>query len=72
MTIPVTEHKKKMAVMRFGWVGTDTRVESKKQELLDVLFKETISMIGQPEYASYNAPWTPPWMTRNEVLIEVR
>jgi hypothetical protein len=46
-------------------------VQSKKQELLDVLKKDNISVIGEPQYAGYNAPWTPPWMSRNEVLVEI-
>lgn len=67
----VTIPEKKMAVIRFLWFRTDTRVQSKKQELLDVLKKENVAVIGEPQYAGYNAPWTPPWMIRNEVLVEI-
>jgi hypothetical protein len=31
-----------------------------------------IETIGEPFYAGYNAPWTPPWMNRNEVLVEIK
>ncbi len=68
----VTIPPKKMAVIRFSWMRTDARVQSKKQELLNILKKEKLQTIGEPEYAGYNAPWTPPWMTRNEVMIEVK
>jgi effector-binding domain-containing protein len=68
----VTIPEKKMAVMRFSWFRTDARVQSKKGELLDVLKKDSVSIIGEPQYAGYNAPWTPPWMTRNEVIVEIK
>jgi hypothetical protein len=68
----VTIPEKKMAVMTFSWYQTDARVMSKKQELLDVLKKEGVTMVGSPQYAGYNAPWTPPWMTRNEVMVEIK
>lgn len=68
----VTVPEKKMAVIRFGWIRTNDRVHSKKQELLESLKKDNIVVIGEPQYAGYNAPWTPPWMTRNEVLVEIQ
>lgn len=68
----VTIPEKKMAVSRFSWWRTDARVQSKKHELLSTLQKDGISIVGEPQYAGYNAPWTPPWMTRNEVLVEIQ
>jgi effector-binding domain-containing protein len=67
----VTIPEKKMAAIRFSWFRTDARVQSKKQELLDVLKKDNVVVIGEPQYAGYNAPWTPPWMSRNEVMVEI-
>ena len=67
----VTIPEKKMAVIRFSWGRTNARVQQKKQELLNVLKNDGVSVIGEPQYAGYNAPWTPPWMTRNEVLVEI-
>jgi hypothetical protein len=26
---------------------------------------------GSTAYAGYNVQWTPPWMNRNEVLVEI-
>lgn len=63
--------EKKMAVVRFGWVRTNVRVASKKDELLELLKKDGLITVGQPQYAGYNAPWTPPWMVRNEVMVEI-
>jgi effector-binding domain-containing protein len=68
----VTIPERKMAVIRFSWFRTDTRVQSKKQELLDILKKENVAVVGEPQYAGYNGPGTPPWMTRNEVLVEIK
>jgi len=67
----VTIPEKKMAVIRFSWFRTDHRVQSKKQELIDALKKDNMVIVGEPQYAGYNAPWTPPWMSRNEVLVEI-
>ena len=68
----VTIPEKKMAALRFSWIRTDARVQSKKQELLQALQRDNQIIIGEPQYAGYNAPWTPPWMSRNEVLVEIR
>jgi effector-binding domain-containing protein len=68
----VTIPEKKMAVMTFRWYRTDARVLSTKQELLDVIKKDGLVVVGEPQYAGYNAPWTPPWMTKNEVMIEIK
>jgi len=68
----VTIPEKKMAVIRFSWFRSDARVQSKKQELLAALEKDTVSVVGKPQYAGYSAPWTPPWMSRNEILVEIQ
>jgi len=67
-TVPETT----MAVMRFSWVRTNSRVEEKKQELLKALARDTVTVTGEVQYAGYNAPWTPPWMTRNEVMVPIQ
>jgi effector-binding domain-containing protein len=64
--------EKEMAAIRFSWLRTDSRTQSKKQELLDALKKDNITIIGEPQYAGYSAPWTPPWMARHEVLVEIK
>ena len=63
---------KKVAALRFSWIRTSSRVTSKEAELLALLAHDNVKTLGTPSYAGYNAPWTPPWMTRNEILVEIQ
>lgn len=62
---------KKYAVMRFSWYRSDARIKSMQEKLLSALSRDGIINQGTVAYAGYNAPGTPPWMIRNEVLVEV-
>lgn len=64
--------EKKVAVLRFAGYRTDDRIQAMEKELLEMLSRDNIETLSNPSYAGYNAPWTPPWMTRNEVLVEVK
>jgi hypothetical protein len=61
----------KFAVRRFSWLRTDARIQKKEAQLLAALARDHITIKGSPIYAGYDAPWTPPWMTRHEVMAEV-
>lgn len=63
---------RKYAVMRFSWYRSDARVKRTQEKLLAALVRDGIAAAGSTAYAGYNAPWTPPWMTRNEVLVEIK
>ena len=63
---------KKYAVVRFSWYRSDARAKSMQEKLLSALARDGIVAEGSTAYAGYNAPWTPPWMTRNEVLVEIK
>lgn len=63
---------KKYAVMRFSWYRSDARIKSMQKQLRRALARDGVVAGGSIAYAGYNAPWTPPWMTRNEVLIELQ
>lgn len=67
--VPVPERT--MAVVAFSWYRTTARVQKMEEELLALLKRDGVSVKGTPVYAGYNAPWTPPWMLRNEVMVEV-
>ena len=58
------------AVIRFSGFTGDKKVAKKTQELLDWMRSEVLEPIGTPELARYNAPITPPFFRRNEVMIK--
>jgi hypothetical protein len=60
-----------LATIQFSWWTTPDRVETKTKALLDVLAANGIQTQGRAFLMRYNDPWTPPFMRRNEVAIEV-
>lgn len=62
---------RKLATLAFSWWTPQSRVEKKTIELLTVLREEGVETTGQPFLMRYNDPWTPPFLRRNEVAIEV-
>ncbi len=67
----VPQKARKVAVLRFSWFRNALRVAGKKQGLFKLLERDSIKPKGLPEYAGYNAPFTAPWLNRNEVMIEI-
>lgn len=61
---------KKFAVVRFSGLAGEQKVAKKTEELLAWLQAKQIKPTGVPELARYNAPWTLPFMRRNEVMVE--
>ena len=60
-----------MAVIRFkGYAGRED-VNDVKVRLLEGLQKAGITARGQPVLMRYNPPWTPGFLRRNEVGIEI-
>ena len=62
---------KKYAVMKFSWYRSDTLIKRMQEKLISAVTRDGFSIKGSVAYAGYNAPWTPPWMIRNEVLVEI-
>jgi hypothetical protein len=62
---------RKYAVMRFSWCRSDARIKNRQDKLLSALARDKVVARGRMAYAGYNAPWTPPWMNRHEVLVEI-
>lgn len=60
------------AVLRFSGYRTASRIENMEKKLTELLTSDDVEIMGEPAYAGYNAPGTPPWMTRNEILIEIK
>lgn len=67
----VPQEARKVAVLSFSWFRNANRVAGKKQELLKLLERDLIAPKGLPEYAGYNAPFTAPWLNRNEIMVEI-
>ena len=59
------------AITFSGFYGEDTVLE-KTKALEDWIKTKNMQVIGSPQFARYNPPWTLPFMRRNEVLIRVR
>lgn len=62
---------KQYAVLRFSWYRSDERVKKMQANLLSALARDGVVADGSMAYAGYNAPWTPPWMNRNEVFVGI-
>jgi hypothetical protein len=60
-----------MAVHRYSGTWSEGRYEEHEKILLDALAIDRVRTIGAPVFARYNAPFTPWFMRRNEVMIEV-
>jgi hypothetical protein len=61
-----------LAVASFSWFTNDKRIKKVQEKLLNDLAKDGIKPIGELRYAGYSAPWTPPWMKRSEVMVEIK
>lgn len=61
-----------MAAIKFSGSWSRERFEEHTEELLTWLRERNLVVIGTPVVARYDAPWTPGFMRRNEVLVEIR
>lgn len=60
-----------MAVLRYSGRWTERNFTRKRSTLRDALERHDIESIGQMQSAVYNGPFTPPFLRRNEVMVEV-
>jgi effector-binding domain-containing protein len=63
---------KKYAVMKFSWYRSDARIKDRQEKLISLLARDGVAIGSDISYAGYNAPGTPPWLIRNEVLVELK
>jgi len=57
------------AVIRFSGFTGAIKVDKKITELMTWLKDKGIKPISEPEMARYNAPWSLPFMRRNEIMV---
>jgi len=62
---------RKCAALQFRGFAREKTVSKKTQRRLDRLKADGVSVTGVPFVAQYNPPWTPSFMRRNEILVEV-
>ncbi|MCU4741105.1 heme-binding protein [Halobacteria archaeon AArc-m2/3/4] len=67
----VSVPKRTLAVRRFSWRPTDDRVARESERLLEALERAAVPVGGEPFFLGYDAPWTLPFLRRNEVAVEV-
>jgi hypothetical protein len=60
-----------MAAIRFSGRTTAARVQKYIQELITVLKMHKIQMKNEPVLMRYNSPFTPGFLRRNEVAVEI-
>ncbi|SIQ87372.1 SOUL heme-binding protein [Haladaptatus litoreus] len=60
-----------LAVRPFSWYATSGRVERNQRRLFDTLAAHDLTPMGDPSLLRYDAPWTPPFMRRNEIAVEL-
>ena len=64
--------KRRYAVLRFSGTATSEKAQEMKRKLVELVARDGFDMAGEPILAQYNPPWTPPFMRRNEVWLEVK
>ena len=62
---------KYFAVHKYSWLNTQQRVEQKTQEILQWAKQRSLQVLGAPQLARYDPPWTLPMLKRNEIMVEV-
>ncbi len=66
----VPEHK--VAVLRFSWYPTTSRINDKKQILKSLLEKDNLEITDNIQVARYNPPLSIPFVLRNEIIIPIK
>ena len=60
-----------IAAIRFSGWATNGKVNRKTKELIQTLAQNGIETVGDPSLNQYNPPWTPPFLRRNEIMVQV-
>lgn len=61
----------KVAAVTFSGYAKEEVIKEKTERLLAALQKDGLVARAVPTTALYNPPWTPPFMRRNEILVEI-
>jgi hypothetical protein len=58
-------------VHTYSWLNTQQRVQQKIQATLEWAQRQSLPVIGTPQLARYDPPWTLPMFKRNEIMVEM-
>jgi hypothetical protein len=67
----VEKPARRVAALTFSWWTYASRVDSKKKMLVEILARDSYTALSEPVLAIYNPPFTPWFMRRNEVLVDI-
>lgn len=62
---------REMAARTYIGRWTQRKFDENAAELVAVLARDGIATVRAPSWARYDPPWTPPFLRRNEVLVEI-
>ena len=60
-----------MAVNRYTGFWSEARYRKYEAKLIAALQEQGYDLLGSPEWARYNSPFTPWFLRRNEILVEI-
>jgi hypothetical protein len=66
-----TQKEKTLAVLQFSGRTNETKVQKNIQKLFTMLKEHTIQIKSEPVLMRYNSPFTPGFLRRNEVAVEI-
>lgn len=69
--LKVVPGHKVVAIQFSGWFGNLGQTEKKEQQLLEWIEANGYVAVASPVYAGYDPPSTPPFLRRNEIMVEV-
>jgi len=67
--ITIPKHQK--ATIRFSGFNSNDNLKANKNLLMSWILKHHIKTTSEPVFAFYNPPWTPFFMKRNEVMVDI-
>jgi hypothetical protein len=65
----VDDHE--MVSVRFSGWATASAIKENTDRLTEWALSRKLTLVGTPQVARYNDPFTLPWRRRNEILIEI-
>ena len=60
-----------VAALRFSWYASEGQVTAKSAELLALLARDGRKPLGAPMLASYDPPFSMPFLKRHDILVEI-